>query len=193
MLKNSIYCLFIITFFLLACFIIYNNLKISQTTKDYSLNIKYILHYQKESTTDNKITDIKNKEETIGKLTIKKLFLEKDLYDINNIKNNVEENVTILKGSISPDKDNSIMFLAAHSGTGKQAFFKNLNLLEKNDVVELIYKEKKYLYIVENKWETKKDGNIEVPKYNKKQLILTTCSPNNEDKQLIINCTIKES
>lgn len=198
--KNYIYCLTIITFFLICCSIIYTNEKTHQKNKDFPLNIKYITHYQKETKKEiidnpeiNTNFQQNKKEEAIGKVIIKKLFLEKELYDINNKKNNVEENVTILKGSIPPENTNSIMFLAAHSGAGKKAYFKDLDQLEIGDTIELLYKGNIYLYTVKNKWETKKDGNIEVPKENRKQLILTTCSPTKENKQLIINCTIKES
>lgn len=191
--KNYIYCLSIIIFFLITCFIIYTSEKQHQITQDYPLNIQYITHYQKIVKDKKEAINTKKEKEIIGKLIIKKLSIENNLYDINNIKNNVDENITILKGSIPPENSNSILFLAAHSGTGPKAFFKNLNQLEIGDTIQLIYNHKNYLYTVQNKWETIKDGNIEVAKNNKKQLILTTCSPNKENLQLIINCTIKES
>lgn len=39
-------------------------------------------------------------------------------------------------------------------------------------------------------WEEDKTGYIHVSKSNKKQLVLTTCSPNNTNKQLIVNSTL---
>ena len=106
-------------------------------------------------------------------------------------KNNVNENVTILENSITPDKEDSIMFIAAHSGTGKLAFFKDLDKLKEGDSITLIYKDQNYDYIVKDYWEENKNGYINVVKEDKKQLILTTCSPTKEDKQLIINATEK--
>ena len=38
-----------------------------------------------------------------------------------------------------------------------------------------------------------KNGYINITKNNYKQLILTTCSPEHKDKQLIINAKIKKS
>ena len=85
------------------------------------------------------------------------------------------------------------MFIAAHSGTGPIAYFNNLDKLEKNDLVRLIYKNIEYKYIVKEIWETEKDGDIEVNKTKEKQLILTTCSTRDKTKQLVINCIEKES
>lgn len=136
---------------------------------------------------------IKNTEDNIGKLVIKKINLEENLYDINNKKNNIEEHVTILKESTMPNTDNSILILAAHSGTGIIAYFNELDKLEINDEVTIYYKNKKYNYIVNNIWEEKKNGFIHIDKSDKKQLILTTCSPNKDNYQLIVNCTEKES
>ena len=134
-----------------------------------------------------------NIKEEYGSIIIDKLNINRPLYDIDNKKNNIEENITILKESIMPDKDNSILFIAAHSGNSNISFFNELNKLETNDEVIIKYLNKKYIYIVKDIWEEKKNGYINVNKENKKQLILTTCSPNKDNYQLIINCIEKES
>lgn len=136
---------------------------------------------------------LKEDDEPIGKLIINKININHNLYDINNPQNNVDKNITILSGSTSPELKESIIFIAAHSGTGKTAYFKNLDKLNKNDNITLIYKNKKYNYIVKEKWETNKNGYLDIQKENINQLILTTCSPNKKNKQLIINCIKKES
>lgn len=134
-------------------------------------------------------------DNSIGKIKIDKINLNKKLYPINDKKNNIEENVTILKYSEDPAIENSIMFIAAHSGTGPLAFFKHLNKLQKDDLIELTYQNIKYTYKVKNSWEIPKTGAISVNKENINQLILTTCSPTHDDRQLIINSilTKKES
>lgn len=132
-------------------------------------------------------TTIVQKEE-IGKIIINKINLKRNLYDINSPENNVEKNITILKESIPPTEKESIMILAAHSGTGKIAYFNELDKLELNDSIILLYKNKKYIYIVKNIWEEEKNGYISFNKEKRKQLILTTCSPTNNKKQLIISC-----
>lgn len=79
---------------------------------------------------------IVDKEEApIGKIIIKKITINNNLYNINSKHNNIEENITILKDSIMPDKTNSIMYVAAHSGDGKIAYFNDLDKLKINDEI----------------------------------------------------------
>ena len=129
---------------------------------------------------------------SIGSLIIEKINLNKPLYPINDKKNNIEENITILPGSISPEKENSIIFLAAHSGPAPNSYFNDLDKLKKRDKIILNINNKTYTYKVTSIWETIKDGTIEVSKQSTNQLILTTCSKKDKNKQLIIN-TKKES
>ena len=48
-------------------------------------------------------------------------------------------------------------------------------------------------YIVKEYWEQKKNGYIDISKEEQDQLILTTCSPNHQGYQLIVNSIKKES
>lgn len=157
--------------------------------------IKYKEKTIEEKITQNKYTPvitqplIKVKEELpIGKLIIKKINLEENLYDITSNKNNIEKNVTILKESESPSIENTTFFLAAHSGTGPLAYFEELDKLEINDLIILEYQNKTYTYKVKNIWTDKKTGIITLPKENTNQLVLTTCHPTKDNYQLIINC-----
>lgn len=135
----------------------------------------------------------KDNSQKIGTLIIKKINLKEDLYPINSTENTIEKHITILKETIFPTQENSIVFLAAHSGTGKIAYFEKLDELQEQDEIILIYKQKKYHYQVKDIWEEKKNGYINVNKDNQDQLILTTCHPTKNNYQLIINCIKKES
>lgn len=148
-----------------------------------------LLFFNKSSETNH---TIKKENEKIGKLIINKINLKQDLYKIESKKNNIEENVTIMKESNYPNISNGILILAAHSGTGKIAYFEELDNLELKDNITIIYKNKKYIYQITKIWEQKKNGYIKIKKENKKQLILTTCSPKKKNTQLIINCIEKE-
>lgn len=143
-------------------------------------------------TITNDTTHIKRKEE-IGYIIIPKINLKGPLYPINSKKNTIEKNIAILKESIMPNENNSILILAAHSGTGKIAYFEQLDQLTINDEIIIKYHNKNYIYQVKDIWEEKKNGFININKELKKQLVLTTCSPKKNNTQLIINCIIKES
>ncbi len=142
---------------------------------------------------ENKQQPVEKKEsgERIGTIIIEKIQLNEPLYKINSSKNNIEEHVTILKESTPPTEDNSIMILAAHSGDDKISYFEYLDQIEIGDTIHLIYQQKKYSYQVKEIWEEIKNGFIHINKEKGKQLVLTTCSPNKEKWQLIINCTEK--
>lgn len=133
-----------------------------------------------------------NNEEIIGNLIIDKINLDMPLYNIESKNNNIEENITILKESILPPKEKSIVFLAAHSGTSKISYFDNLDKLEINDTIFLTINNTENVYQIKNIYKQKKNGYIHINKENKDQLILTTCDPNNNKYQLIINSTKKE-
>lgn len=133
-----------------------------------------------------------NNEEIIGNLIIDKINLDMPLYNIESKNNNIEENITILKESILPPKEKSIIFLAAHSGTSKISYFDNLDKLEINDTILLTINNTENIYQIKNIYKQKKNGYIHINKENKDQLILTTCDPNNNKYQLIINSTKKE-
>ena len=150
----------------------------------------FLLLFLNKSSETNQIK--KNNNEKIGELIINKINLKQDLYKIESKKNNIEENVTVMKESNYPDISNGILILAAHSGTGKIAYFEELDNLELKDNIIIRYKNKKYIYQITKIWEQKKNGYIKIKKENKKQLILTTCSPKKKNTQLIINCIEKE-
>lgn len=150
-----------------------------------------IISYNKPIIEENNISNIKNKE-IIGSIIIEKLNINMPLYDINNPKNNIEQNIQILKESILPPNKNSIVFLAAHSGDSNISYFNNLDELKQKDIIQLKINNKIYTYQIKNIYKQKKNGYINVNKEIEDQLILTTCDPNNNKYQLIINCTKKE-
>ena len=173
-----------------SCYIIYKQEKPKEPFHLPKFNVKEITEIKEKLEQEVKKEQV---DTSIGELRIDSINLKEKLYPIDDKRNNVDSNVTILEGSIAPTEDNSIIFLAAHSGTGPYAYFKNLDKVKINDTILLLYEDNKYEYIVKNSWETEKDGDIEVTKEKDNQLILTTCSPTNKKKQLVINCIKKES
>ncbi len=147
------------------------------------------LSHQVEVIEKSNLLKIARKETNqIGNLEIAKINLNEPLFKIDSQENNIEEHVTILKESIFPTSKESIVFLAAHSGDGRIAYFEELDNLKKNDKIILSINNKTYTYFVKDIWEEEKTGYININKESTNQLILTTCSPNHKGYQLIVNC-----
>ncbi len=133
-------------------------------------------------------------EDAIGVLSIPKINVVQNLYEIDDQRNTVEQNVMILKGSTYPNQEKSKLYLAAHSGSGKIAYFEELDELQKKDTFNIYYKEKVYTYQIDIIESQEKTGTITVPVTSKKQAILTTCHPQKEKKQLVLVASlIKET
>ena len=129
----------------------------------------------------NKISNNIKKEEYIGIIEIPKIGLKEGFYNKNSSNNNVNKSVTIL-----PESNDSIIYLAAHSGVGHLAYFKDLNKLSINDKINLTYHNINHTYLVTDIYEYPKIGHITINRnINLKYLILTTCSYN-KDMQLVV-------
>ena len=133
------------------------------------------------------VSEIKeDKEDYYGILEIPKIKLKEGFYNKNSKNNNINKSVTILKESIMPEKDNSIVYLAAHSGNGHLAYFKDLNKLKIEDMIYLNYNKKSYTYTIVDIYELEKVGDITINRnIHDNYLILTTCS-NNKNMQLVV-------
>ncbi len=174
--KSFLYKFTIIIIYILICFTIYNKNQNITNIKD-------------TTTIKEKITKSINLKQNIEKpylyLEINKINLNKPIYKINSKQNNVEQNVTTLTETQTPNKANSHIILAAHSGNGSNAYFNNIDKLNKNDKLILKYNNNKYTYIIKDIWEENKNGYIHVKKEAQNTLVLTTCSKN-KGKQLVI-------
>ena len=126
----------------------------------------------------------------IARVIIPDVGLDEELYNPKSSLNKVDKNVTILEKSILPDNENSILFLAAHSGNGSIAYFNNLDKLKIGQEIIIQYKKHNYYYLIDKIFEEDKDGYIEINKTSNQQLVLTTCSKTNYRKQLIINSNL---
>lgn len=124
-------------------------------------------------------------------IIIPKIKLDNPLYNPASSENTVEKNVMILDESVFPkDESNSIIFLAGHSGSGDIAYFNDLDKLSFNDILIIQYQNYNYYYKIDSIFEEDKDGDIELNKTSNQQLILTTCSKTDLNKQLIINSNL---
>lgn len=124
----------------------------------------------------------------IGYLIIPKIKMQLGFYEPNNPKNNVNQNIEVLKNS-----QEGRLFIAGHSGVGKVSFFNDLRYLTLNDEINIIYQNKTYSYLITDIYKEIKDGDISVKiKDEEKVLVLTTCDQITKGYQLIIKAILIE-
>ncbi len=118
-------------------------------------------------------------------LELPKINLKKGILSIDDPDNNIDKNVTILKGSVHPDEEGNI-YIAAHSGTGKQSYFNDLVKMQESDLAYLYYQNNKYVYEVYDIVEIAKNDGISILTDRRSNLFLITCSQKHKDKYLIL-------
>lgn len=135
---------------------------------------------------DQKPTKLYNtNDKYFGIIEIPKINLKRGFYSIKDTRNNIEQNITVLK------KDKKDLILAAHSGNSSIAYFNNIHLLEKGDEIYLYINNKKNKFIVNKKYLDDKDNKVKISQSGKKRIILITCNNNDKKNYLVIESYIK--
>lgn len=128
----------------------------------------------------------------IAVIKIPKIGLEKGLASKGSYWNNVNRNIEILSESDMPDVDKGNVILASHSGNSSISYFRKLNKLQNNDIVNIVYNGKEYKYKMVNSYEIEKNGYAHIVRNAEKStLTLITCK-HNTDKQIVIICELVE-
>lgn len=132
----------------------------------------------------------------VAVLEIPSINFEHGFYDLGSKNNTVDVGLEVIKGSSLPDKENSQLVIAGHSGSGRLALFEKLDKVKKGNKINIYYDGYKYIYTMIDSQVNKKNGKITVETdINSTTLILTTCNPSNDKKEqltLIAELTKKE-
>lgn len=178
----------------LSFYLIFENVtsKIKKEKED-----KIVEKFIEENTNENDIEENTNKTNYnqgyisdrynyTSVLEIPKIGLKKGLNSINSKYNNVKYNIKIIIGSDMPNVDNGNFILASHNGGSYKAFFKRLNELNKDDIVNVYYQGYKYEYKISFSYEIAKTGFANIQKNgNKTAITLITCKKNTRDTQIV--------
>lgn len=133
---------------------------------------------------EEKILD--EKYNYIGVLEIPSIALSQGLVDINNIYNDINHNVEILKESTMPNIEKGNLILSGHNGNTNMSYFKDISKMNKDDLIYVYYQHKKYIYYYSHYYEVNKNGSINIIRdLNKTTITLITCKDNTTDKQLV--------
>lgn len=158
-----------------------DNKKISEY---YEINEEVKSISEDEKTKENN-PETKEYENYIAILKIPKIGLTKGIYAKESYMNNVNRSIQIIKKSDYPDVDKGNFILAAHSGTARISYFKNLSKLSKDDKALIDYNGKTYTYKLVKSYDLEKTGRIKITRNNDKStLTLTTCR-DKTNKQIV--------
>ena len=122
----------------------------------------------------------------IAILEIPSINLKRGIVDFNSKYNNVKYNIQIIEHFQMPNVENSNLILAGHNGTSSVSFFKDLYKLKEDSLIYLYYDGYKYIYKLNNYYDTDKDGKVEIIRNRYKTTItLITCKKGTKDKQTV--------
>lgn len=111
-----------------------------------------------------------------GRLLIPEIDLNRGFVAYGKSGNNVDQNIAIMSTSRYPNEENSNFIIAAHSGTGWNAFFTNIDKLQKGAIAHVNYDGVQYTYKLNKIYsDPKDDGEVTIYPNDKKQLTLITC------------------
>lgn len=182
--KEKLFSFIILSIYGITCFSIYQLCPVE--TRDISKQNTPLY------TSFNEEVEVFEDNDIILFLEIERLNLIRPVFPLDHVKNNVDENVTLLAGSVPSDAGYEILLLAAHSGDDIVAYFNELNQLQIGDILKIHTNDSTFIYLINEIWEEDRNGFIHVKKYLNKQLILTTCSTDNDNMQLVISALEKE-
>ena len=165
--------------------------KDNQKVSDY-----YEIQNEVMSISEDKNNEKSQKEEQnidenyIAILKIPKINLTKGIYSKESYMNNVNRSIQIIEKSDYPDVVGGNFILAAHSGTARISYFRNLSKLSVEDKLSIDYNGKTYNYKVANIYSVEKTGKVEIKRNNSKTtLTLITCD-DKTNKQIVVVCEL---
>ena len=146
------------------------------------------------TTVTSKLKKTTHKNNYLMILDIPVINIKRGIYNIDDPKNNVDNNITILKQSNMPDLDKGNVILASHNGNSKVSYFKYLEKLNIGDKAYIYYQGIKYVYEVYKIDIVDKVGTIKINKDSRESnLILISCKNGTKDKQIVylLKCVSK--
>ena len=111
-----------------------------------------------------------------------------------NEHSNLDNNISINKHSDMPNVIGGNFILQAHSGTGYNAYFRDLYKLKNGDLVYIYYNDIMYYYKIDSYYEVVKTGKIKINRdTSKSSITLITCKGQKEQLVYIGYLEKKES
>lgn len=127
-----------------------------------------------------------NYDKYLGVLEIPKIGLKRGFHGTDSKYNDIQYNVTLVKGSTMPDVPNGNLILIAHSGIGYNGYFNYLYRLDIGNSAYVTYKGNKYQYKLVNVYSVPKTGSVTITRnFDRTTLTLITCTNNDSTSQTV--------
>ena len=169
---------------------VFNDMKISFLTKDIVTDGEEtevpVADNLPNDTTIQKEEVVVDYSKYFGILEIPRIGLKRGFYNLDSKYNDIEYNVTMVRGSQMPDVDRGNLILMAHSGDAYISYFAYLYYLQIGNSAYITYNGNKYTYNLVNKYDVEKNGTVKIFRsYDKTTLTLITCTKNNDTLQTV--------
>lgn len=127
-----------------------------------------------------------NYNQYLGVLEIPKISLKRGFYGLDNKYNDIQYNVTLVRGSSLPDVNKGNLILMAHSGDAYISYFAFLYKLQIGDMAYVTYNNIKYAYKIVNIYNVPKVGKVTISRnYDKTTMTLITCTKDDDFSQTV--------
>ena len=127
-----------------------------------------------------------NYDKYLGVLEIPKIGLKRGFHGTDSKYNDIQYNVTLVKGSTMPDVPNGNLILMAHSGDAYNSYFNYLYRLDIGNSAYVTYKGNKYQYKLVNVYSVPKVGSVTITRnFDRTTLTLITCTNNDPTSQTV--------
>ena len=169
---------------------VFNDMKISFLTKDIVTDGEEtevpVADNLPNDTTIQKEEVVVDYSKYFGILEIPRIGLKRGFYNLDSKYNDIEYNVTMVRGSQMPDVDRGNLILMAHSGDSYISFFAYLYVLREGDNVFITYNGIKYQYRIVNIYYVEKNGMVLISRnLDKTCLTLITCTKDDDTSQTV--------
>ncbi len=156
-----------------------------------------IFHFTVEKINEYEYKEVlAEKEETkdyFALLEIKKIGLKREIYEKDSKENDVNKNILLHQKSILPENGESYIILAAHSGNGHNAYFKDLYQLEIGDEVDFYYDGKDWSYEIVDIEFQDKTGVLYLKEDFPNMIVLITCTKGDSGTQTVYYGVLNET
>lgn len=116
-------------------------------------------------------------------LNIPKINLSEKVYEYNDKNNDVNKGIFLAK-EYNFNSFNGSLILASHSGNSSISHFKNLDKLDKYDIVSIIIDNRIIYYKIVDIFKIQKNGKFKYSNENE-TIYLVTCDKKNNKKQIV--------